>query len=74
MLPDRVSNPGYTMVCPPVQDNPQALASGLSAVQADKLWYNYFIPPSSVQILLIALKKYSMLKLAFCAKSGIMCI
>ena len=39
----------YTMVCPPVRgDNPRALASGLSPVQADKPWYNYFIPPSLV--------------------------
>ena len=30
------------MVCPPVRgDNPQAFTSGLSPVQADKLWYNY---------------------------------
>ena len=30
------------MVCPPVPgDNPQALASGLLPVQADKPWYNY---------------------------------
>ena len=39
------------MVCPPVQgDNPRALAlaRGLSPVQAEKPWYNYFIPPSSV--------------------------
>ena len=38
----------YTTVCPPVRgDNPLDLASGLSPVQADKPWYNYFIPPSS---------------------------
>ena len=37
------------MVCLPVEgDNPQALVSGLTPVQADKLWYNFFIPPSSV--------------------------
>ena len=30
----------YIMVCPPVRgNNPRALASGLSPVQADKLWY-----------------------------------
>ena len=29
-------------------DNPRDLASGLSPIQADKPWYNYFIPPSSV--------------------------
>ena len=39
----------YTMICPPVNGgNPQAVASGLSPVQADKPWYNYFIPSSSV--------------------------
>ena len=39
----------YTMGCPPVRgDNPQALASGLSYVQADNPWYNYFIPPTSM--------------------------
>ena len=37
------------MGCPPVRgDNPRALASGLSDVQVDKQWYNYFIPPTSV--------------------------
>ena len=40
----------YTTVCLPVGgDNPRALASRLSPVQAGKPWYNYFIPPSSVQ-------------------------
>ena len=35
-----VSRNSYTSVCPPVRgDNPRAL------VQADKLWYNYFIYP-----------------------------
>ena len=30
------------MGCPPVrEDNPHALASGLSYVRADKAWYNY---------------------------------
>ena len=34
------------MVCPPVWgNNPRALARGLSPVQADKLWYNWFLPP-----------------------------
>ena len=38
------------MVCPPVRgDNPRALASGLSLVQADKPWYNYFIPLTTVK-------------------------
>ena len=33
----------YTMVCSPVQgDNQKALASRLSPVQVDKLWYKYF--------------------------------
>ena len=33
----------YTMVCPPVRgDNPRALGGGLSPVQADKPWLNYF--------------------------------
>ena len=37
----------YTMGCPPVRvDNPRALASGLSNVQVDNPWYNYFIPPT----------------------------
>ena len=37
------------MGCPPVcGDNPRALASGLSHVQVDNPWYNYFIPPTSV--------------------------
>ena len=39
----------YTMVCPPVRgDNPRALASGLSPIQADTPWFNYFKLPSSV--------------------------
>ena len=39
----------YTMVCPPILgDNPRVLASGLSPVQAEEPWYNYFMPPSSV--------------------------
>ena len=39
----------YTMGCRPVrEDNPQALACGLSNVQTDKPWYNYFKPPTSV--------------------------
>ena len=41
----------HTSVCPPVQgDNPQALGSDLSPAQADKLCYNYFIPPSSATV------------------------
>ena len=43
-----ISN-SYTMGCPPVRgDNPRALASGLSYVQVDNPWYNYFIPPISL--------------------------
>ena len=52
----------YTMGCPPVRrDNPRALASGLSYVQADNPWYNYFIPPTSVYTLHTT--RYFMLKL-----------
>ena len=55
------------MVCPPVRgDNPRALASRLSLVQADKLWYNYIIPPSSVQTLLSV--NFFMLVFAFSGK------
>ena len=37
------------MICPPVrEDNQRALASGLSSVQVDRPWYNYFIPPTPV--------------------------
>ena len=33
----------YTMGCPPVcEDNPRALASGLSYVQTDNPWYNSY--------------------------------
>ena len=42
------------MMCSPVGgDNPRALASGsgLSSIQVDKPYYNYFIPPISVQTL-----------------------
>ena len=38
----------YTIVCPPVRDNRQALASGLSYVQVDKHGITIFIPPTSV--------------------------
>ena len=49
----RITSSSYTMICPSVQgDNPQALASEISPIQVDKPWYNYFIPPSSVQNLL----------------------
>ena len=52
----------YTMGCPPVRgDNPRALASGLSYVQVDNPWYNYFMPPTSVCTLYIV--KYFVLKL-----------
>ena len=34
----------YTTVRPPVRgDNPRALESGLSPVQADKPWYNFLL-------------------------------
>ena len=50
------------MGCPPVRgDNPRALASGLSYVQVDNPWYNYFMPPTSVYTLYIV--KYFVLKL-----------
>ena len=56
-----ISN-SYTMGCPPVRrDNPRALASGLSYVQVDNPWYNYFIPPTSVETLHIT--SYFVLKL-----------
>ena len=62
----------YTMVCPPVRgDNPRALASGLSPVQADEPWYNYFIPLSSMWTLLRM--KYFVLKFAITGKCGIKC-
>ena len=54
-IPDSLRSPdcrlcnSYIMGCPPVRgDNPRALASGLSYVQVDNPWYNYFIPPTSV--------------------------
>ena len=60
----------YTTVCPPVRvDNPRALASGrLSPVQENKQWYNYFIPPTSVQALFST--KYFVLKFALSSKVG----
>ena len=37
------------MVCPPARgDNPRALARGISPVQTDKPWYNYFATLISV--------------------------
>ena len=58
------------MVCPPVRgDNPRVLASGLSPLQADKSWYNYFIPRSSVKTLLSM--KYFVLMFAIFGKDGI---
>ena len=45
----QVSSKSYTMGCPPVRgDNPRALASGLSYVQVEKTWHNYFITPTPV--------------------------
>ena len=41
----RETSNSYTMICPSVRgDNPRALASGLSPVQADKPCCSYFIP------------------------------
>ena len=58
----RTVSKSYTMGCPPVcGDNPRALASGLSYVQVDNPWYNYFMPPTSVQTLHIT--RYFVLKL-----------
>ena len=58
------------MVCPPVRgDNSRALASGLSSAQADKPWYKYFIPPSTLQALLSV--KYMVLQFAISGKSDI---
>ena len=41
----------YAIVCLSAQStrrkSTEALVSGLSPAQADKLWYNYFIPPLS---------------------------
>ena len=54
----------YTRVCPPVGgDNPRALASGLSPAQADKTWYNYFIPPPLISVDIVQFE-------IFCAKVG----
>ena len=47
-LKDRICNT-YTTVCPPAREIIHELkARELPPVQADKPWYNYFIPPSSV--------------------------
>ena len=60
----------YPMVCPPERgDNPRALAGGLSPVQADKTWYNYFIPPSSIYTMFCM--NHSVLKFAVSGKVGI---
>ena len=43
------------MFCPPVRgDNPRTLAGGLSPEKANKLLYNNFTTPLSVNTLLIA--------------------
>ena len=61
----------YTMVCLPVRvDNLQALVSGLSPIQVDKLRYNCLVPPLSVKILSVA--QYFVLKLTFSGKGGMM--
>ena len=55
----------YTTGCPPVRgDNPRALASGSTHVQADEPWYKYLQQPSSVQ-------RYFVLKFAILSKDGI---
>ena len=60
----------YTMVCLPVRgDNPQALANGLSPIHVDTPWYNYFIPPLSVQTLFSM--KYFVLKFAISGNGSI---
>ena len=62
----------YTTGCPPVLgDNPRALASGSSHVQADEPWYKYLQQPSPVQRLLSM--KYFVLKFAISSKAGIVC-
>ena len=58
------------MLCPPERrDNPQVLASGLSPLQVNKLWYNYFIQTLSVYTLNSV--KYFVLKFAIFGKGGI---
>ena len=50
-LSKRGLNNSSTMVCPSVRgDYPRALASGLSPVQAEKPWYNYFTTLNSVDL------------------------
>ena len=57
------------MVCPPVREDPRALASGLFPVQADKPWYNYYIPPALV--LTFFIMKYFTLKFAISGKDRV---
>ena len=58
----------YTMVNSPArEDCPRALAR-LSPVQADKPWYNYFIPHSLMYNFLSM--KYFVLKFAIPGKGG----
>ena len=55
------------MVYPPVQgDKTTSFSEWIISCKGGQLWYNFIIPPLSVQILL--LEKYFMLKLAFCGK------
>ena len=50
------------MGCLPLRgDNPRALASGLILRSGGQTWYNYLIPPTSVQTLHIT--RYFVLKL-----------
>ena len=65
-----VDGASYTKICQPVsEDNSWALASGLSPIQVNKPWYNYFIPLSSVYTLLRII--YFMLKFVVTNKDGI---
>ena len=58
------------MFCPYERgENPEALSSGLSPTEADKPWYNFIIPPSSVQTLL-SMEPF-VLKFAISGKDGI---
>ena len=60
----------YTMVCPPVGgDNPRALVSGLSPVQVEKPWYNFFY----TTLISVDLAQYEIfqLKLAISGQGGI---
>ena len=58
----------YTMVCPPVRrDNPRALASGLSPVQAEIPWYYCFYHSYQCR----PVSAYLVLNFAISGKEGI---